>query len=290
MNSRRDVLGMGTGVIGSAAMAALAGCSDLPVVGTHTDESLDYREWTFDPETLDEPNITVTAIDIEALLAEDDLPDGDELREILEGMFHDELEADEIESFVSVTPIEIFAGSFDAAVVFGALDVSSEDGHEEFDIAFDEDGETMFASDGTFLVAMPGVAVPDDASRELLEVVIDTYNGDEERFVETSDDFARITDELETGSHTTITGYAESYLEDQPESSPVADASVASVDGEEAHVDLAVLYADEEYADSERLESEVEAEQSDDEFEVEDSEVDGRLVTLEYAMATEDYL
>ncbi|APX95540.1 hypothetical protein BB347_02315 [Natronorubrum daqingense] len=281
---------MGTGVLGSATMAALAGCSELPVVDTHTDESLDYREWTFDPETLDEPNITVLAIDIETLLAGDDPHDEDVFRELLEGTFHDELEADDVESFVSIAPIEILAGSFDADDVFEALDASSEDGHEEFDIAFDEDGETMFASDGTFLVAMPGIAAPDDASRELLELAIDTYNGDEARFVDTSDDFARITDEIEAGTHTTITGYAESSLEDEPDSSPVADASVASVDGEEAHVDLAVLYADEEYADNERLESEIHAEQSGDEFEVEDSDVDGRLVRLEYAMAAEDYL
>ncbi|SEH11992.1 hypothetical protein SAMN04487967_0605 [Natronorubrum sediminis] len=290
MNSRRDVLGMGTRVIGSATMAALAGCSDLPVVGTHTDESLDYREWTFDPETLDEPNITVTAIDIETLLAGDDPYGEDELREILEGTFHDELDADDVESFVSIAPLEILAGSFDAADIFEALDATSESGYEGFDVAFDEDRETMFASNGTFLVAMLGAASPDDASREVLELAIDTYNGDEARFVDTSDDFARITDEIEAGTHTTITGYADSSLEDEPDSSPVADASVASVDGEEADVDLAVLYADEEYADSERLESEIHAEQSGDEVEVEDSDVDGRLVRLEYAMAAEDYL
>ena len=302
MRSRRDVLRTGAGVVTIGGLTGLAGCSSVPVVGDDSEDtdssersetessddesdSLGYTQWVYDPDEMDSDSMSISLADIDSILSADAYPDEDKsnLRDSVSETFEGELEAAEIDSQLSVGYSAVVTGSFDPSDVLDAMSLSDADGYDDFDVyENDEDETTYFATDGDFLIVSESFRFFDHDGREELEVLIDTYGGDTDRFTDTNDDFELLTDELGSGDIVTASGRTEAAGD-----GTVADGFAVAIDGEETSVQFVAVYEDEDAIDLDEIEREIESERGEN-VEVGDSSRDGRVVTVDYSVPTEE--
>ncbi|MFD1563706.1 hypothetical protein ACFR99_09115 [Haloarchaeobius amylolyticus] len=285
MHSRRDVLRTGAGVAGTGLLTALAGCSEVPVVGSFF--GFDYTEWVYDPNALDSDSVMVVLMNVETILDADDVPDKGDLRDQVTNNYSGELMADDVEYSLSVGNAEILTGSFDVQEIVDGMRFDGDGSHGDFDLYTDDDEEgAVIATDGEFLVRAS--AFEADTAREEIELLIDTYNGDADRFADVNDDFDQVQGEVDTDDFVFITGQTESATEDAADDTVVTTAITAEIDGEDTNGTYLLLYASEDGIDLDEAESDIESELSE-EAELNDVSQDGRLVTAEFTTPTEDF-
>lgn len=291
MQSRRDVLRMGGGVAGAGLMTALAGCSDVPVVGSFFGDEVDYTEWTYDPETLnsDSSSISVTVMNVAAILDEDGVTNKTELRDRLTEDYGEELSADDIEFALSVGFARIFTGSFDGSDVVDGMGVSEDGSYGDFDLYVDEEAENeVVATDGTYLITSSPYEYAEVDAREEVELLVDTYNEDADRFVDVNDDFQLVHDEVNADVYAAINGQTESSTEDAPDDAIVTTGITAEIDGEDTLGTYYLLFKSADGIDLDEVESDVESDLVES-AELDDVSQDDRLVTVEFTMPTAEF-
>ncbi|MFA9414927.1 hypothetical protein [Natrinema sp. HArc-T2] len=285
MHSRRDVLRTGAGVAGTGMLAALAGCSDVPVVGSFF--GFDYTEWVYDPDTLDSDSVTVFLMNVETILGADKVPNKGDLRDQITSNYSDELVADDVKYSLNVGSTEVLTGSFDGKGIVDGMGFDGDGSHGDFDLYTDDNEEgAVIATDGEFLIRTSTLEY--DTAREEIELLIDTYNGDADRFADVNDDFGQVQGEVDTDTYVFITGQTDSAAEDADNQTVVTTAITADIDGNETTGTYHLLYASEDGVDLDQAESDIESELSED-AELTDISQDGRLVTAKFTTPTEDF-
>lgn len=295
MQSRRDVLRTGAGLATAGGIASLAGCSNVPIVGSYFEDGVDPTEWAYDPSELDLEMVWANVRDVSMLLEEDGVSNKGDIRDNATDNYGGELMADDVEYVLDVgspyNPAEVVTGSFDGDEIVENLDLSSEDSYGDFSVYADEnaesDGDALIATDGDVLVKTLSGNYTATDPREELELLLDTSSGDVDGFVDVNDDFQRVYDETGTGPLMSYYGQTESSTENADDDTTVANGTVAEIDGEELSSTQNRLYKHEDGIDLEEIESELE-ENMDDNAELNDVSQDGRLVTIEVTSPTED--
>lgn len=292
MKSRRDVLRTGASVATVGGIASLAGCSNVPVVGSYFEGGIDYTEWAYDPAELDKQSLWVAYQDVATILETDEVPDKGELRDNVTNNYSGALLADDVEAAVSVGQSEILSGSFDGGDVVDEMEFSSAENYGDFDVYTDSsdegDDDALVATDGDYLVRSAPTRYYEFDVRDELELLIDTYAGDADRYLDVNGNFEQINDELGSGEMAFVTAKTDSSVEDASDDATVAEGVVASIDGAETSGTYVFLYKSEDGVDLDRTESEV-ADSFGDDVEVNDVSQDGRMVTAEYTVSTEDF-
>ncbi|WP_455448861.1 hypothetical protein [Natrinema thermotolerans] len=287
MHSRRDVIRTGAGVAGTGLLTALAGCSEIPVVGSYF--GFDYTEWVYDPDGLDSDSVTVFLMNVEAILETDEVENKGDLREEATNNYSGELVADDVEYVLNVGRSEILTGSFDGEAVVDGMGFAAEGSHGDFDLYTDDEEENaVIGTDGDILVKTSGNGFSDVDAREEIEHLIDTASGDVDRFVDVNDDFDQVQSEVDTDHYVYVSGQTESATEDAADDTVVTTAITAELDGAETNGTYLLLYASEDGVDLEQAESDVENDLSE-EATLGDVSQDGRLVTAEFTVPTEEF-
>ncbi|QSW98435.1 hypothetical protein [Haloterrigena alkaliphila] len=294
MQSRRDVLRTGAGLAAAGGIASLAGCSNVPVVGSYFEGEPDITEWAYDPDELGSSSISADLTDISSVLEEDEVKKG-EIRDDVTSNYSGTLKADNVDYSLNVGHAQILTGSFDGADIVEEMEFSSEDSYEGFDVYVDEEDEdeegnasALIGTDGDYLIKSEPAQYVDFGPREELELLIDTYNDDADRFADTNDDFATIRDEVELGAAVFVQGQTESSAEEASDDIVVATGATLTIDGEEMNVEYLLLYKSEDGIDIDEIEQNFE-DNMQEESELNDVSQDGRLVTVDYTMPTEKF-
>ncbi|SER57518.1 hypothetical protein [Natrinema salaciae] len=289
MQSRRDVLRMGGGVAGVGIVAGLAGCSELPVVGSYFDDGLDYAAWTYDPEAVGSNSISTTLLNVAAILDEEAVSNKSDLRDEVTGTYGEDLSADDVEFVLSVGFAEILTGSFDGSDVVDGMGVSEEGSYGDFDLYADDEAENaMVATDGTHLIRSSPYEYAEVEATEELELLIDTYNEDADRFVDVNDDFDLVRQEVDTTVYVSLNGQTESSSEDAADDAVVTTGITAEIDGEEMLGTYLLLYKTADGIDLDETESNLENSLSESAT-LDDVSQDDRLVTVDFTMPTDEF-
>lgn len=270
-------------------MAGLAGCSDLPVVGSYFGGDFDYTEWTYDPETLDSDSISATLVHVAAILEEDEVANKSDLRDGVTENYGDALSADDVEFALDVGFAEVLTGSFDGNDVVDEMGVSEEGSHGDFDLYADEEAENeVIATDGTFLVTSSPYEYAEIDARDEVELLLDTYNEDADRFVDVNDDFDLVRDEVDTDVYVFLNGRTESSVEEADDDAVVTTGITAEIDGADTLGTYLLLFKSADAIDLDEVESDAEDNLADT-AELGDVSQDDRLVTIEFTMPTEEF-
>lgn len=281
MHSRRDVIRTGAGVAGTGLLTALAGCSEVPVVGSYFDDAPNYADWTYDPGALDRRSVSATLMNVSAILGQDGVSNKSEMREEATSNYAGELAADDVEYRLSVGAAEVLTGSFDADGIVDAMGFSGDGSHGDFDLyTVDDEENAVVATDGDRLVKSSPFREVD--ARAEIELLIDTQSGDADRFVDNSDNLSTVDDEMaDSGALVTARALSDSAAEEAGDDEIVASGGTGELDGADAAVEYFLLFKTADGADTERLESQL---SEDDDTELNDISRDGRLVTIEYSV------
>lgn len=291
MKSRRDLLRSGAGVVAVGGITSLAGCSNVPVVGSYFEDGADYTEWAYDPAELDKRSLWISYQDIGTILETDEVPDKGDLRDNVTSNYSGALMADDVEASISVDRAEILYGSFDGDTVVDEMKFSGAENYGDFDVyadsSEDKEEDALVATDGDYLVRVEPSAREYDA-REELELLLDAYTGDADRYIDVSENFEQVDAELGSGEVKFVNADSEASVEEASDDTVVAMGIGAEIDGEETNGTYVLCYKSEDGVDLDEAETEIE-EQLSDESELTDVSQDGRMVTGEFTVPTEDF-
>lgn len=225
-------------LVGAGAMGGLAGCSSIPFVGGDTS----WTNWLPEPGTFrNQDHYETYYIEPQAIAEyEDDFDDGyDSLEDFFSPPGALDVDFDEVERMVLTSTMRVYMGSFTVEDVVDELE------DEEFDEEDEYEGYTLYlgpeegfsqqvaaaVSENTLLYGTSAEDGPVDG----LETLIDTSNGEEDRYVAESEDFATLVDELGGGQFVFGSTHVEAGTDD-PENGQfehqVAVGSQIQVDGE----------------------------------------------------------
>ncbi|QSW98434.1 twin-arginine translocation signal domain-containing protein [Haloterrigena alkaliphila] len=293
MQSRRNFLRAGTG---AALLATLAGCSDESTAtddGDTDDQSdsddavteIEPADWVYDPASMDRDSITATLRDAEALFSQDSFPNEEAIRSNFTGGYDGQLAVEDVATGLEVGGTHVLTGTFDATALVEGLAVSSAEAYGGFDVYAHESASRLFAVGDGYLLKSEASSGYD--LRGELELLIDTYNGDPDGFVDVDDDYALVSDELGAGHVVHTSGMTESAAADADAKTVIANGESFEIDGTETRLEWVELYKHADGIDVERLESEL---TNVEEIELNTIEQDGRLLTVEITIPTEKFL
>lgn len=315
MQSRREILRTTTVGAGVSLVTVLAGCSDETssdngnengddgtgngdeetddngaesdgngeepeTEAEDVDLATDYVDWVYDFESVSGVSRSVTVTDMGSYA--NGRPDTDEVRRNFEAGYDEAISVDDTEYVVDIGYATVLTGTFDAAEVAETMELSVEDSYEGFDLyASEADQGPVLASDGDYLVKVDGYS--NDARGEI-EALIDTYNGDADRFVDINDPFERIAAESDTETADQVSLGAPTEESTGGNQALVAYSQGITLGDSESAVRILELYDDEDAIDTAEFESQVEA---DEDAELTELSQDGRLLTAELTFPTE---
>lgn len=287
MNSRRDVLRHGAGLTGIGLATTLAGCSSVPVVGSFFGDEPVYPEWVYDPETVDGESIRLKRTDVSRMLDLEAVPDED----AREG-FADEFggaDIDDVDYVLEFDRNEIMSVSFDGTEVADELDAESEGSYGSFDLY--SDGRSVTAVSEEYILESSERYDSDRTARDRTELLIDTYEGEADRFVDENEHFERAVDALETGVVVEANAGSSSRIEEANDDDVVAEGMVAEADDESTLLRVVEVYKSEDGYDESEIESQFEGyAESESDVELADLSADGPTVVGEFEMPTEMFV
>ncbi|WP_332898870.1 hypothetical protein [Haladaptatus sp. CMSO5] len=204
-------------LVGAGAMGGLAGCSSIPFVGGDTS----WTNWLPEPGTFrNQDHYQTYYIEPQDIAEyEDELDDGYDL---FEDFFSPpgalDVDFDEVEGMVIAPTMRVFMGSFTVEDVVNELEDADFDEDDEYE------GYTLFlgpeenfgsraaagVSDSTLLYG----SASEDGPIDGLETLIDTSNGEEDRYMAESEDFATLVDELGGGHFLYAITHEETEIDD----------------------------------------------------------------------------
>jgi hypothetical protein len=204
--NRRRLLKLG----GVAGTAALAGCSNIPVVGGGGGGG-NYKQWMYAPGEFGDSDHYrtwfVNANQVEN--NEDALSDNadssfDAYTEQYNGQHG--LDRNDMDTALTLGLGQVITGSFSADDVSGELednDYDDDTDHEGYTIYTKDEASMAFGvQDGTIVVGTTGgfYSSSDEDPDEIVEGIIDTSNGDVERYQSDSDDMSKLLNMIGTGT------------------------------------------------------------------------------------------
>lgn len=263
--TRREMMRQGGAAVGAASLLGTAGCLDsIPFIG-----GAKYKSWLPAPDVLgDGDHYSFQYINLKQVANnEDEFSD-----ETVDGFSNIEqlwspidLDWDEANWVLAFQGSYVVNAGYDQDSVAGDLedeDFSDDTDHEGYTIYLGPNERRAFAIDGSNIVLVGGEDPVDNA-----EAVIDTDNGNEDRYVDESDDMNTLVGAL--GSGTTVSGRTmEEPSEENVESgrfeNMVAGGQSTSVNGSTSNGKYVVVYEDSSDVDTGDLEDWVEASQDND--------------------------
>lgn len=286
MQSRRDVLRMGAGLAGTGVATSLAGCSRVPVVGSYFEDDPVYPQWVYAPEAVERESLSVERTDVAGLLELDSVQN-DRVRE----EFADEFggaDVEDVEYVLEFDQNEVMAVSFDGTAIGDELDAESDGSYGNFDL-YANDSSTVALSEDYVLRANDGYR-SERSPRDRIELLIDTYTGEAERFVDESDHFERAVAALDTGVVVEARGDASEQIEEADDDDVVAGGMTADADGETTLLRYVDVFKSEDGYDPDELEAEYEGfAESDPDIEMGNLSSDGPAVIAEFELPTERF-
>lgn len=286
MQSRRDVLRMGAGLAGTGVATSLAGCSRVPVVGSYFEDDPVYPQWVYAPEAVERESLSVERTDVAGLLELDSVQN-DRVRE----EFADEFggaDVEDVEYVLEFDQNEVMSVSFDGTAIGDELDAESDGSYGNFDL-YANDSSTVALSEDYVLRANDGYR-SERSPRDRIELLIDTYTGEAERFVDESDHFERAVAALDTGVVVEARGDASEQIEEADDDAVVAGGMTADADGETTLLRYVDVFKSEDGYDPDELEAEYEGfAESDPDIEMGDLSSDGPAVIAEFELPTERF-
>lgn len=293
LHSRRSVLEAGAAVTSLAVAGSLSGCSSL-----FGGDDFDYVDWLYAPGTVqDVDHYWFTAVDLGTWHDhEDELGDGyEELREDTMDFPLEQMNVDfeQVEHELLVGAGGVYIGDFDEDSVVDALEAdgyAETDTYEGYSLYRDEtdeqfeDLERYIAIDGETVVANAGIANGSDA-RDGLEALVDAGAGEQTRYMDDNEDFAILTDELDSGSFVygeTMEPVAETDVSSGEFAGTVANGTRTRLDGGQTTFTAVLVFEGSEEIDVEDIEAWTETDDFDgaDLWEGIDITVSGRTVTV----------
>ena len=196
---------------GAGLSASLAGC--MGVLSTNSLADLgNYTAWLPSPDEIyDSTHYFAFLYDPPGILdAEDRFSNGtfDALEATIERAAFSELSVDEIDSLLIIgnRDISVFTGNFDITKVVEEIDsdvigLDDEGEYKGVKVHISEDGTSAIgAAEGLLAIVQGGADDPDD----ILETVIDTKRGDEDRYADENEDCKLLTEEVGRGAITVV--------------------------------------------------------------------------------------
>jgi hypothetical protein len=293
--SRRDVLRYGATAGGVGVVGALSGCSAIGgLLGDGADPS--YPEWLAAPDEItDDEHYTFTYENIGEIrdaepefndTVSDNYADRDAFDEF-------DIDPDDVDEVVTLRPISDFLTPTVISGSFGKEDVT--DTIDDADREFSEDeavGEyTLYSAEGDAAVAVKeGTVIFGEVSADDVEAVIDSKNGEADRYVDVNEDMDALVDEIGGGTFafgSTMDTVEETDAEGAQFEGQVAFGYSDTVDGESTDTEIAVLFDTADDVDMEAIEDYTEGDVFDNYDDLSSSR-DGRIVTITGTVDTVD--
>jgi hypothetical protein len=303
------LLKSGAAPTGLLAAGSLSGCSSIPFIG-----GAGYTEWIPAPgEFQESEQLLVASTDPATIVENEDNFDEDTYDSTTEDIEALDIDYEDLTTQVVAAAgfsvaLQVYDGDYDESTVVDALEdgdtgegeFGEEGEYEGYTVYLDQaddapdDPETAFGVDGTLVVQTS--STEDLDAEEMLELAIDTKNGDGTRFVDDNEDFSTVTDEVGDGTSLRASVREDPPEEPDPESGSfegqVGEGRSVTINGETADLKYVVLYEDEGDADEGDLEDYFDAEDGlDEEYSANGDpsyNVGGRVGTIEFSFDTDE--
>jgi hypothetical protein len=307
--TRRTVLKAGVAAGSLAVVGSMAGCSGLLGGGG----GASYSSWLYAPGTVGESDHYSFSItdhqdirDNEQTLEDEDRFDSYESREDSFPLDQMNVSYDEVNETISVGRGGSFGGGGGSVVTgsFSESDVIDElEDNEQFSDESEHEGYTIFSvssqgsSTARQAIGVSGSTAvaanaqgPETGAEEVLEVLIDTDNGDEERYTEDNDDMNVVVNEVGSGTFvngSTADSTDETNVEQGAFGGQVGSGSRITINGDTSDVKSVLVFDSsddidmgdiEDYTDTDRF----------DRFDDISTSQSGRAVTITASADTED--
>ncbi|WP_324662670.1 hypothetical protein [Haloarcula sediminis] len=155
--------------------------------GGPTGGATPYADWMFDPDEIDAESAGFGYVDVPALL-DSGAKSGAELESYYRDMFGDRLTVEDVEAMEYSFTVNQFvglAGDVDGASLADGLGLSETEGYRDFTVYGDGRGYLLAESDEYVLAARGAYGIDSDTRTEL-ELAVDTFLGDSDRYVESA--------------------------------------------------------------------------------------------------------
>lgn len=292
--TRRDVLRRGAAAIGAATIVSNAGC--LGILGGGG-----YLQWLPEPGTIgDDDHYGFNMLEYSSLEEyEDEFSSDTDLDSIEARWAPADIDWEDVSMLLLFNGMQVIEGEFEKESIIDDLDdedFDDEDEYEGFQVMLSEDESVAAAvSDDVFVRA--GFGGARDDAEGALEDVIDTSNGEEDRYVDDNEAFGELTDKLDT-EHVVSGSTMEAVDDGEPErgrfENQVADGQTLNIDGETTEGKWVIVFEEEDDVDVGDVEDWVETSQDNDgRFEDwDDVEVgsNGRSAIVEATADTDDVI
>jgi hypothetical protein len=284
--SRREYLRIGTATAALGTLGSLAGCSSIPFVGGGGN----YQAWLPEPGTIsDRDDYSFTFLDSKTVVNNEDEFDSDTFDRVerLAAGYREQVDVD----FDETNTILTFQSTAVVTGQYNTGDVTDELDRNDFDEEGDYKGTTVFlADDESMAVGVSGAALAfarpmggEDAD-EIVELMIDTRRGDEDRYVEENEDLQTALDAV--GNGTAVGGTTSPGLG----SDIVGIGSSLQVNGSTSNLDISLVFDDESDADTDEgsVERFVEFLENNSDLDDVETQKDGRTILVTGTIDTDE--
>jgi hypothetical protein len=286
-----------------AGTTAIVGCvGRVPLGNAGVGRRGAYTDWLYEPGTVGDLvhyqfyRLEPTTLDEHEDEFEDELFSNLESWE--ERYRHTGIDFDEMESLLTFGFNTVLTGRYDTEDVREELeenDFDDEDEHEGYTLYVREtDGKAVAVGDGA-VVDTPARAATMVDAEDTLETLIDTKVGDEDRYVDESDDFDALTSALGTGAVTAGRTHEErdgTNVRTGTFDHAVATGLSVGVNRDVSSLRVVVVFAERDDVDPDDVEDWIDEAEGTDQFfdEVEDLSVgrQGRAVVVDGAIDTDE--
>ena len=298
--SRRDTLRIGAATAGLGVIGGLSGCSSIPFLGGGSSA---YDSWLPEPGVIveDTDHYSFSYSDAKAIRNNEDNFDEDvfETYESTEDSFPLEqmnVDFDEVNSQISVKGSNgVITGKFKKDEVGSELedDDFEEDGdHEGYTLYTKQESQGVAVKKNEAVYAQMGFfSGGDNTPTDVLEALIDTKKGNEERYAKAEEDFKTLIGKL--GSGTLVYGGTQEEPDETNADAgrfegAVARGSKLTVNGETSKAKRIVVFNSKDDIDMNDVEDWTDSDAFDD-YDNVNSSKNGRAVVVTAKIDTDDY-
>lgn len=262
---RRTFVKTGVAATVGLGTAATAGCSNLPLVGSGGGA---YTTWAHEPgEVTDRDHYAVRTIDVETVIANEDVFEDDFVDDV-ESRYDSrlgptDLDADDVQQVISTNVGAVYLGNFPVDDVIDELEDEGYDDEDDlagFEIYENEDESRAWGVSSDALVQ--AFAQNGEAAESVAETVVETSEGEEDRYVEEVEAMEVLSGTLSAGFQQFAFTY-DAEDADDPESGDFEDsigiAGSSSLNGDVAAVEFVVAFEEPDDVDQGDLEDWVDA-------------------------------
>jgi hypothetical protein len=289
--SRRETLRLGAAAAGLGAVGSLSGCSQIksavPFIG-----GASYKQWLPAPDALgDSDHYYFSYTNYKQIRNNEDNFDEDVYED-----YENEAETDLLGVDIEDIDETISLGFGSAAVIVGSFDkedVTDELEDNDFEDEDEQGNYTIYeAENGNGAVAVKGGTVVYGDDSDAVETILDTKNGDEDRYVGENDEFKELVNKI--GSGTEVSGRTQEEVDETDEDYGEFEGAVASgrtdtVSGETTKVKHVTLFDDADDIPQDEYEDYIDDSDYWDELDNVSVSKNGRAMVVTGQLDTDDY-